>query len=62
MMPRSTSVVPPWIVSFGAIVVANASCSSNAMRLAVSSGSTNAAISRTLWQLLLPERAEILDH
>jgi hypothetical protein len=23
MMPRSTSVVPPWMVSFGAVLIAN---------------------------------------
>ena len=26
MMPRSTSVVPPWIVSLGAIMVAKGGC------------------------------------
>src|ERR1700738_347032 len=46
MIPRSTSVVPPWSVSLGAIVVAKASCSSNVTRLVVS-GSTKAESSRT---------------
>src|ERR1043166_3584671 len=46
MMPRRTSVVPPCSVSLGAIVVANASCSSKVTRFVVS-GSTKAASSRT---------------
>ena len=28
MIPRSTSVVPPWIVNFGAVFIAKSSCSS----------------------------------
>src|SRR5437588_7359947 len=32
MMPRSTSVVPPWMVSLGAIKVAKRSCSSKVAR------------------------------
>src|ERR1700710_2789923 len=46
MMPRSTSVVPPWIVSLGAVLIAKSSCFSSVSWLdAVSS--TKAARSRT---------------
>ena len=62
MMPRSTSVVPPWMVSLGAMTVAKASCSSKLARLASSSVSAKAASSRTrAGQLLLPDGAEVLD-
>src|SRR4029077_9126625 len=46
MMPRNTSVVPPWMVNFGAVLIANASCASNVSRLPAFS-STKAASSRT---------------
>ena len=45
-MPRSTSVVPPWMVSLGAIMVAKRSCSSSVARLP-SVSSMKAASSRT---------------
>src|SRR5581483_4178690 len=46
MMPRSTSVVPPWMVSFGAVLMAKESWCSSVSRLPASS-STKAASSRT---------------
>src|ERR1700742_2102258 len=46
MMPRSTSVVPPWIVSLGAVLMANESWFSSVSRL-VAFSSTKAARSRT---------------
>ena len=46
MMPRRISVVPPWMVSLGAIMVAKASCSASVARF-MTSGSRNAERSRT---------------
>ena len=52
MIPRSTSVVPPWMVSLGATLVAKASRSSKVAWL-VASGSMKAASS-----IFVPEELE----
>ena len=61
MMPRRISVVPPWMVSLGAISVANASCCSKVARLAASSSAERGQIAGPVRQLLLPDGADVLD-
>ena len=60
MMPRSTSVVPPWMVSLGAIMVAKRSCSSSVARLPSVSSMKARELAHAVRQLLLPDRAHVL--
>ena len=60
MIPRRTSVVPPWIVNFGAIIVAKRIRSSNSVLLP-ESGSANAARCALCW-ILFPFGSKILNE
>ena len=61
MMPRRISVVPPWMVSLGAIMVAKASCSSSVARLLDLGLEEGGELAHAVGQFLLPDRAEVLD-
>ena len=60
MMPRRISVVPPWMVSLGATVVAKASCSSRRRAVADLRREEGGEFAHAVRQLLLPDGAEVL--
>ena len=61
MMPRSTSVVPPWMVSLGAVFIANGTAVSRISWLRGVRLDEGRQIAHPLRQLLLPDRADVLD-
>ena len=61
MMPRSTSVVPPWMVSFGATFIAKGSYVVQDFVVARIRLDEGGEIAHPVRQCLLPDGADVLD-